>query len=397
MSAPERTYVLANALSLPHSTEAAMVSRTPLAQDRTTMPHYVRAALLLMPLATGAGAAANALAAGASAAPLPTVATIGTERIDTSMLADAASATFKELEQQEAAERSRVAFEFAQARDAALADTVNRLVDDRVIEREATATHTDREALLGAVAVAPVTSEEIERFYHAREKDIGKPLAEVETPIRRAIETMNTNAARRAYIDGLRVKYHAAVVREPMRVAISGTGPVRGDAGAHVSIVEFADFQCPYCARLEPALREVLEAHPREVRVVFRHLPLRSIHPNADVAARAAVCAEQQGHFWELHDAMFAQQSELSEDALLRSARKLGLDEAAFRTCLATPATAARVAEDEAAATRIGFSGTPALFVNGRFHQGTMSFEELDTLVREELATPRTTTSPGSR
>lgn len=156
------------------------------------------------------------------------------------------------------------------------------------------------------------------------------------------------------------------------------TDHVRGTGS--VELTEFGDFQCPYCRDAAPSLARVLQRLDGRVRLRFRHFPIASKHPDADRAAAAAEAAGEQGRFWEMHDVLFAHQKELDAEHLVRFARELGLDEERFRADLASPAIAARVAEDRAAGEAAGVSGTPAFFIDGRRYSG---FYDVESLVDE--------------
>jgi protein-disulfide isomerase len=173
---------------------------------------------------------------------------------------------------------------------------------------------------------------------------------------------------------------------EPARVEVEADGfPARGPEDAPVTIVEFSDFQCPFCYRLLPSLRQVVEEYGDQVRLVFRQFPLSSLHPAAQKAAEAALCANDQGRFWEMHDAMFENQQALGVDQLKETARSLGLDGAEFDSCLDSGQFAAEVAADLQAGRAAGVTGTPALFINGRFLSGARPFEDIAELVDDEL------------
>jgi uncharacterized membrane protein/predicted DsbA family dithiol-disulfide isomerase len=154
----------------------------------------------------------------------------------------------------------------------------------------------------------------------------------------------------------------------------------KGPENATVAIVEFSDFQCPFCAQAFRDLRELMRTRP-DISLVFRHFPLdtscnslvsRSLHPDACLAACAAECAAQQGRFWEYHDALFENHDHLERDDLFRYARDMQLEIAAFRTCLDDPATRARIGEDVQAGARVGVASTPTLFMNGRTIEGAL-------------------------
>ena len=160
---------------------------------------------------------------------------------------------------------------------------------------------------------------------------------------------------------------------------------IRGPARAPVTIVEYGDFECPYCGQAEPAVRELLAGHG-DVRYVWRHLPLNDVHPHAQLAAEAAEAAAGQGRFWEMHDLLLAHQDHLLLPDLARYAAQAGLDDASFRDHLASRAGAARIAEDADSADLSGVSGTPTFFINGRRHQGAYDIAALTAAVKTARA-----------
>lgn len=161
--------------------------------------------------------------------------------------------------------------------------------------------------------------------------------------------------------------------------------PSAGPEDAPVTIVEFSDFQCPFCARLAATLHEVKDARPETVRVVFRQFPLGH-HEHADAAARATLCADEQGRFWELHDAFFANQRALDEEGRIDLAQDVGIDTDILRACMEDAATAAMVAADIEAGRALGVTGTPAFFVNGRKYVGALPVEDILRIVDEAAA-----------
>ncbi|HEY2665686.1 MAG TPA: Na+/H+ antiporter NhaA [Actinomycetota bacterium] len=168
-----------------------------------------------------------------------------------------------------------------------------------------------------------------------------------------------------------------------------GHDHVRGPEDAPVTVVEYGDFECPYCGQAEPVLRELLTQRG-DVRYVWRHLPLTDVHPQAALAAEAAEAAHDQGAFWEMHDLLLQNQDHLRGPDLIGYARDLGLDAEQFEDHLRRHAGAARVAEDVDSADLSGVSGTPTLFVNGRRHQGAYDIATLTSEVNQALsAAPR--------
>ena len=139
----------------------------------------------------------------------------------------------------------------------------------------------------------------------------------------------------------------------------------RGPSGARVTLVEFADYECPFCARAESIVHAVEQAHPGDVRFVFKNLPL-PFHTHARLMARAAVAADAQGHFWDMHDRLYTLAAPVDRAALDRAAQALGLDLARFDRDLDDPSLDARIDADEADGKALGVKGTPTFFVNGR-------------------------------
>jgi protein-disulfide isomerase/uncharacterized membrane protein len=178
-------------------------------------------------------------------------------------------------------------------------------------------------------------------------------------------------------------KFYDLYTKLPVLSASEAIGPathVKGSADAPVTIVEFSDFECPACGHAFGDLRELVRSRP-DVKLVFRHFPLDSrcnsgmqqqLHPDACLAAAAAECAGRQGRFWEYHDTLFEHQKSLDRESLFRYARDVGLDIAAFRTCLDDPTTMDGIAADVAAGVRLGVESTPTIFINGRRVQGAL-------------------------
>jgi protein-disulfide isomerase len=157
---------------------------------------------------------------------------------------------------------------------------------------------------------------------------------------------------------------------------------MRGPETALVTVVEYADFECPYCGQAEPAVRELLRAHGGDVRYVWRHLPLTDVHPHAQLAAEASEAAAAQNAFWEMHDLLLDHQGALSVRDLLGYAGSLGLDTVRFSSDLRAHAGAERVRQDTDSADLSGVSGTPTFFVNGRRHYGAYDIDTLTQAVK---------------
>jgi protein-disulfide isomerase len=157
---------------------------------------------------------------------------------------------------------------------------------------------------------------------------------------------------------------------------------IRGPDDAPVTLVEYGDFECPYCGQAEGVIRELLSSQGDDVRYVWRHLPLNDVHPSAQLAAEASEAAAAQGRFWEMYDTLLAHQDELTPRDLTQYANELQLDVERFRDEVRTREYASRISEDVASADESGVSGTPSFFINGRRHYGVYDIDTLTEAVR---------------
>jgi protein-disulfide isomerase len=276
--------------------------------------------------------------------------------------------------------------------------TLNQIVEDRLLETETVARGITREQLLGEIKPGEVTDAEIDAFYEQNKAQIPVAKEQVLGQIRTYLQQQKQVDARRAFFDALRAKHSVSILLEPPRVTIAATGPSRGPADAPVTIVMFTDFQCPYCARVRTTLDQVQQRYGDKVRLVVRHFPLTQMHPQAQKAAEASLCANDQGKFWPLYDAMFINQKALAVDALKAKAAELSLDPAAFTACLDGGTHAATVQADLREGMAAGVAGTPAMFVNGRFISGSVPLDQITAVIDDELrraapATPAPATS----
>ena len=168
----------------------------------------------------------------------------------------------------------------------------------------------------------------------------------------------------------------------PGGVSLEGA-PALGGAEAAVVVIEFSDFQCPFCKKSQGALKKVLQTYGNQVRLVFKHLPLE-IHSESFASARAAFCAGEQNSFWQYHDALFAA-DQLSPEKFKRMAADLGLDPAAFTACFESERSRAAVLKDVREAARLGVNATPTFIVNGTLRQGALGFNDFSAIVAREL------------
>src|SRR3954465_2477320 len=170
---------------------------------------------------------------------------------------------------------------------------------------------------------------------------------------------------------------------ERYRVPVEGA--MRGSPNAKVTIVAFSDFQCPFCSRVIPTLDKIMKEYPGQVRMYFRHNPL-PFHPDAPLAAEAALAAQDQGKFWEMHDKLFTNQQNIKRPDLEKYAGELGLDMGKFKSALDSSAHKSRIDADLALARQIGVQGTPNFFLNGRPIQGAVPYDDFKKVIDDEIA-----------
>jgi protein-disulfide isomerase len=273
-----------------------------------------------------------------------------------------------------------------QSRYDALNAQLEDLVHERLVAAEAEkAGQTPEEYLAAQINVAPVTDDDVSAFFEENKARIGnRTLEQIGPQIRQYLEQSRQAEAENSFYSNLESKYDVAYLLEPPRADVEATGPAKGPEDAPVTIVEFSDFECPFCSRVVPTLEQVEENYGDKVRIVFRQFPL-SIHPHAPKAAEASLCARDQGKFWEMHDHMFANQKALSVDELKAAAGTVGLDAEQFAQCLDSAKYESEVQADLQAGIAAGVSGTPAMFINGQLVSGAVPYEQIASVIDAEL------------
>jgi predicted DsbA family dithiol-disulfide isomerase len=308
-----------------------------------------------------------------AAVPGGTVALVGGVPISARQLEDVIKGPLMELRIQEYSLRS---------------EALDGLITQALLDREAVARGITLPALLKAEVEdkVGVTEAEIRAFYEQnkeRFRDQGE--AEALRQIEPGLKQQRQRERREALLRDLRSKAGVHVLLEPFRVAVEpGAGAARGPQGAAVTIVEFSDFQCPYCARAWPTLELLRKTYGDRVRIVYRDFPL-STHPQAGKAAEAAACARDQGKFWEMHDRIFENQARLQVADLKRYAEEVGLEPSAFEQCLDSGRHAVDWERDLEEGAVYGVSGTPAFFINGRPLVGAQPFASFAQVIEDEL------------
>jgi protein-disulfide isomerase len=271
-------------------------------------------------------------------------------------------------------------------------NALEAMVRQRAFDERAKAKGVSRDELVNQEIVAKIpepTDEEIRALYD-RAKAGGQqlpPLDQVKGDIARFIKNQKGQGALAEYYEQLKKEMGVEILLapyEPPKVAVDATGPSKGPQNAPITIVEFSDFECPYCVRAEETVKQVLEAYPDKIRLVYRDYPL-PMHAKAPKAAEAAHCAGDQGKYWEMHDKLFANAQKLEVADLKAHAREVGLDGGKFDQCLDSSEKAKVVEAHKKAGEEAGVSGTPAFFINGRPLSGAQPLEAFKTVIDEEL------------
>jgi protein-disulfide isomerase len=268
------------------------------------------------------------------------------------------------------------------------AERLHAMIDDRLLAAEAKSRGVTREELAQQESQkAAVSDQQVNEFY-AQNKDRmgGATLEQIGPRIRRHLEQQAGQDAMERLLADLRQRAAVKVTFTAPRVEVAALGPALGPENAPVTIVEFSDFECPFCARALPVVKQLVARYPEQVRVVYRHFPLDSIHPRARPAAEAAACADEQGKFWAYHDALFSNAKALEDSDLEQRAQEVGLDLGRFKACRAEGRARAIVERDVADARAAGITGTPSFFVNGRMLGGAQPLEKFVELIEAELA-----------
>lgn len=341
---------------------------------KSNLTHRTFYGLLALALALGAWLPACAQAEDAKASgSAQVIAVVNGQPITEAQVRENGAAQFKQLER-----------DFEQQKYQLLQGQLEQMIQERLLEAEAKAKGVTKEQLIADIKPAEVNDAAIDAFYEENKARIPQPKEQVAPQIRQYLQQRGQFEAREKFFNDLKAKYKVEMKLEPLRTEVAAVGPAKGPENAPVTIVEFSDFQCPFCARLIPTLDQVKAKYGDKVRLVFRQFPL-AMHAEAQKAAEASLCANDQGKFWEMHDAMFQNQQQLAVDKLKERAKELGLNAESFNSCLDSGKYQAKVSEDLQAGTAAGVSGTPALFVNGRFINGAVPLEQITEIVDDEL------------
>jgi protein-disulfide isomerase len=269
-------------------------------------------------------------------------------------------------------------------------DALESLIRRKLVEAEAKKRGLTIDELLKQEVDSKITEPsdaEAKGYYLAARNSSTLSFEELKPQLKELMKNLEIEQARQKYADSLRAKVDLSILLQPPSVdVVYDPGRVKGNPDAPVTIVEFADFQCPFCQKTEATLKALLAKYDGRVRLAFLDFPLTEIHSHAEKAAEAAHCAGDQGKFWEYHDDLFADQSKLDEASLIERAKSLHLDQTAFRSCLSSGKFKHDVDANREEGTKAGVTGTPSYFINGVFLSGTQPQAEFEKIIDNQLA-----------
>jgi protein-disulfide isomerase len=270
---------------------------------------------------------------------------------------------------------------------------LDALINEKLLENEAAKRKLTVPALLDAEVTAKVglvTEQEIEKFYQDNKAQIKGEQSQLREQLRSHLQNQKLASKREEFLASLRARAKVVVNLKPppvQRVEVSIQGaPSKGGEKAAVTIVEFSDFHCPFCRRVIPTLAQLESQYGEKIRLVFRDFPIENLHPGASKAHEAARCANEQGKFWAYHDKLFDAPPKSSPEIFKELANEVGLNANDFETCVNSGKYQAAIKEDIAEGNRVGVSGTPAFFINGRQISGAQPLEAFARVIDDELA-----------
>ncbi|HJS57428.1 MAG TPA: thioredoxin domain-containing protein [Vicinamibacteria bacterium] len=303
---------------------------------------------------------------------------------------DGAPITFEEMEERAAGRLYGLRQEEYDARRGA----IEEIVYERLLQAEAKRRGVNVEALEKAEVtdkIAPVTPADIDAAYQGAKARLGGRTKEqvapdIERALRQQREAQRRTELRDRLLGAAKVSVSLAAPR--VNIELPASTPAVGPADAPVTLVEFSDYQCPYCHRAQASVDEVLKRYAGRVRFVHQEYPLAQ-HPRAFAAAVAARCANEQGRFWDFHRSLMTEPGDFADADLKRRADQFGMDSAKLQACVASGRFDGDVNKAFSSGAAIGVNSTPTFFVNGRRLTGAVPFETLQTVIDEELVRPQ--------
>ncbi len=298
--------------------------------------------------------------------------------------------TTTDLEQKEGNRLLQARYQYYQAERKALED----LIDRHLLEQEAARQSISVDQLLKQEVdnkVKAPTEDQLQVYYEG--VDGKDPYEKVRSKILDHLIELRKAKLRTTYVDSLRLKANIMVQLAPptANVEIENAAAIEGHSDAPVQLIEFADYQCPFCQKVNADLNKLVQDFGGKLSLVYKDFPL-PMHPNAEKAAEAARCAGEQGKFWEYHNLLFSDKK-LQPDDLRQEAKALNLNTTAFNECLDSGKKFESVDKDRNEGMKLGLSGTPSFFLNGHFFSGAVDYDTLHAMVDQQLKTPLLTSA----
>ena len=318
-------------------------------------------------------------------------ATINDAVVTESEIRREASASLESIELQ----KLRNAALFARAEREAMLEALDRVLEEKLLALEAAEQDISKEQLIDREVrrkIKEPTEEDIDRIYELNRTRVNRSKEDMKEQIKEFLRDRDEKEIRNTFISKLEQKHKVVRNLGPFRFDVKTDGhPSIGANAAPVKLVLFSDFQCPFCRDFSATLKEIVKNFDDKVQLVFRQFPLTSIHANAQRAAEASLCARDQKRFREMHDLLFENQDNLTEENILAKIKPLELDTEKFRECLASGRHKSEIKEDIRAGYAAGADSTPTLFINGIYLGGNQPYEFIASIINKELA------SAGSR
>jgi len=291
--------------------------------------------------------------------------------------------TMAEVEQKEASRLLQARSQYFNSQKSAL----NIFIDEQLLEQKANAEHLTVDQLIQrdiASKIIDPTEDQLKVYYEGLGTE--QPYETIRPQILSHIHELRLAKARTEYLKNLKAQSNIVVSLFPPGAEMSVDGaPILGSKNAPVTLVEYADYECPYCQDVYPAIKKLETDFAGKLSVVFKDCPL-PMHSHAKKAAEAAICAGSQGKFWEYHNVLFESAGKLDITQLKADAKTIGLNSSEFDKCLDSGASADKVQKALGEAQELGLTGTPSFFINGHFYSGAMKYDALREVVEQELA-----------
>lgn len=313
---------------------------------------------------------------------------------------DGNSITRGDLQERLGERLSDLEFQYRRQQYQLVETELKNLVQERLLEEEAKARGISKEELITAETKdkIQVTETDVYQWYLRNKKNLrSQSWQEVFPQIEQSLRRSMQDRLLKDFVKQLEAHREIIYLLEPVRADINIEDALTSDfSDAPITIIEFSDFECPFCRQFTKTLAQVKDNYGKQVRIVYKHYPL-NIHPNAFKAAEASLCAYEQSQFWEMHDLLFAEQDQLGVIALKEKAGRLGLNRTAFDACLDSERPAEKIRLDMQQGNHLGVRGTPTIFINGiPMPSGALPYETVTEVIERELKHLRVSGVPSS-